>query len=73
MLSTTERLALLNAAILAVRPFGHLAEAALEPLQTLRDDMAGDRATPAKARAAKQAVDGPEPDEAAAPDEPAGQ
>lgn len=38
-MTPTQRLALVNAAIVAVRPYGHLAETVLEPLMTLRDDL----------------------------------
>lgn len=41
-MTTQERLAALNAAILAVRPHGFLADSVLEPLQTLRDDLAAE-------------------------------
>lgn len=40
-MTPTQRLALVNAAIVAVRPYGHLAETVLEPLMTLRDDLGG--------------------------------
>jgi len=53
VMTNTQRLALINRVIVAIRPYGHLAEAALEPLQELRDDMVNDRAIPARARAAK--------------------
>lgn len=45
-MTPSERLALLNQAILAVRPHGMLSEAVLEPLQTLRDDLAAESASP---------------------------
>jgi hypothetical protein len=41
-MTPADRIALLNRAILAVRPIGMLAEAVLVPLQTLRDDLAAE-------------------------------
>jgi hypothetical protein len=68
MLTPAKRLALLNAAILAVRPHGMLAETVLEPLQTLRDDLAADK--PVKASRAKKPKNGDFDPEDGSLDEP---
>lgn len=44
-MTPADRLELLNSLILAVRPHGMLSETVLEPLQTLRDDLAAESAS----------------------------
>lgn len=46
-MTPSERVALCDKLILAVRPHGMLAESVLEPLQTLRDDLKAESPVPA--------------------------
>jgi hypothetical protein len=77
-MTPADRIALLNRAILAVRPIGMLAEAVLVPLQTLRDDLAAEsppvapgpvppRVSPAPKDAPKPSAPAPGPTEPVAP------